>query len=147
MKVLLRQGVEGTGAAGAVVDVREGFARNYLFPRRLAAPLTPAVLGQLEREQAKARRLDGERRAEVDALARRIEGASVTIAVQASNEGKLYGSVGARQIAEALAAEQIPVREEAIELGDPIRALGVATVQVRVGMGVRAPLKVWIVQP
>ncbi|MBI4231331.1 MAG: 50S ribosomal protein L9 [Planctomycetes bacterium] len=146
MKVMLRRTVDGTGAAGALVEVRKGFARNFLFPRGLAAPLTAALAGQIEREQRKATRAEAQRLEEAKILQARVEGLSVTIPMQAGPDGKLFGSVGARQICEAMAADEVSVAADAVLMGEPIRQVGVQTVRVRVGVGLEASLKVWVVE-
>lgn len=146
MKVMLRRTVDGTGAAGALVEVREGFARNFLFPRGLAAPLTAELTGQIERHQRKAERAEAQRLVEAKALQARCEGLSVTIPMQAGPDGKLFGSVVARAVCEAMAAEDVSVAVDAVLLGEPIRQVGVHSVRVRVGVGLEASLKVWVVE-
>lgn len=145
-EVILMQDVSGLGVQGDITKVASGYARNYLFPRKLAAPATPKHMKMLEiekkRKEAEARRVVEKLREE----ASRIAQLSCTISVQAGEDGKLFGSVTAQDIAASLAGSGVDIEKKRIELPEPIRELGVYTVQVKLHADVAAPLKVWVVQ-
>ena len=146
VELILLESVEGLGEIGEMVKVKPGHARNYLVPRGLAAAVSPATLRQLE---AKKRRLTDEydgQLTEAKALAEEIARKSVTIPVQATDDEKLYGSVSTHQIAEALEAMDLVVDRRKIALSEPIRQLGVYSVDVHLHPEVSATLKVWVVK-
>jgi large subunit ribosomal protein L9 len=145
MEILLRKPLEHLGEAGDVVDVAPGYARNYLFPRKLATPVTPDNLARLEAEKRRALR-DAERHhQELVGLADRVEGTSCTIAAQAAESGTLFGSVTATQVAEALAKEGFEVDERAVQLDEPIKETGVYAVTIQLAPDVEATTRVWVV--
>jgi large subunit ribosomal protein L9 len=147
MQIILREDVENLGRSGEVVQVRDGYARNYLVPRGLAVVATPKQVHRLQHEQrqivARAARL----RKDAEAVAQRLEGLSVTISAAVGEEQKLYGSVTAANIEEALRAQDLAVGKKQITMpdGEPIRALGMYTVDVKLARQVTAKLKVWVV--
>lgn len=145
MKVYFLQDVPGVARAGEIKDVAEGYARNYLLPRKLAVAATEAVI-----EQARARQAAEARRAAREAealreLAGRLEGMTVTIAVRAGKEGRLYGSVTAADIAEAI-ARQVgrPIDRRRVELAEPIRRTGEYEVVVRLGKDLAPRVRVTV---
>lgn len=146
VELILTENVEGLGVAGDVVRVAEGYARNYLLPRKLAAPVTDATRRQLE---TRRRRREEQQRQELEkarSLAAGLEAASCTLPVKAGAEGKLFGSVTANDIAAALQAQGLAVDRRQIQLPEPLRELGVFNVPVRLHPEVQATLKVWIVE-
>jgi len=147
MKVVLKQDVEHLGQMGDVVEVKPGYARNYLLARGLAVPASQMSLAQIEAKKRQAARAAEQRRRELQALAERLAGASCTIAAKANEEGRLFGSVGAKQIAEALVAEGFAqVETDMVRLDEPLRQLGVFDVPVHVAPDLQVTCKVWIVQ-
>jgi len=145
MQVLLRENVERLGGIGDVVDVKPGYARNYLLPRGLAVEVTP---GNVRRVAILKQRAEEERRRreqELAALAENLKSVSVTIAAKANEEGHLFGSVNAARIAEALQAEGYPVDEKMIQLPEPIKECGVIDVPLQVTQELASSCKVWIV--
>ncbi len=142
MQVILRQTMDNLGEAGSVVNVKDGYARNYLFPRDLAAPATSGMKRQLEhlKRLAEKRRLKELRTAED--LRDRLEITEVEIQARVGEKDKLYGSVTTHQIAEALAAQGIHIDRRKIILEHPIRELGEHTVRIKVDPKVTANLKV-----
>jgi len=145
LKVVFRSDVRGIAQAGDVKNVSAGFARNYLFPRKLAFPASETMLRQWETERqgalAKATRL----REESQTLAQKIEAITCTLTAKAGGEGRLFGSVGRQEIAEALVKEGLKVDKRMISLSEPIKTVGASTVTVRLGGGVQAPLKLNVV--
>lgn len=147
MQIILREDVENLGRSGEVVTVRDGYARNYLVPRGLAILATTKQVSRLEHEKrqivARASRL----RKDAEAIAQRIEGVSVTISAAVGDEQKLYGSVTAASIEEALREQGVAISKRQITMpeGEPIRALGMYTVDVKLEQKVSAKLKVWVV--
>ena len=146
MEAILLKDVEALGSAGQAVEVSPGYLRNYLIPRRLAQPATKGAL-----EEAR-RRLEAAERAEREALERAEETASLlartvlTIAHRAGEDGKLYGSVSAKEIADGIAAARsLKVDRRKIRLEEPIRELGTYMVEVEVGGGRTAKVKTMVV--
>lgn len=146
MELILTENVEGLGTEGAVVRVAEGYARNFLLPRKLAAPVTDATRRRLEtrrkaREEQMKKDLEQAR-----TLVVAIEQASCTLAVKTGEGGKLFGSVTAADIAASLKGQGLELDKRQIELAEPLRELGVFNVPVKVHPEVQATLKVWIVE-
>lgn len=147
MKVILQQEVPKVGALGEVVDVSDGYARNYLIPRGMAVLAHSRNVGRLRHEQAIAEAKMDRFMSEAKQSAAKLEGVAVTIRRQADDEGeKLFGSVTNRDIADALAAEGIEVDRRAIDLPDPIKSLGAHNVVIRLFADVHAEVKVYVVQ-
>ena len=146
MEVILLQELSGVGAKGATVNVKPGYARNFLLPRRLAiAAGTRAgnVYQELERQaQIQEEKLVAAARA----AAAKLVGVEVNVPAQANEEDTLFGSVTSTDVAEALARAGHVVDKRMIELGDHIKQLGRYDVTVRVGAGVTATVKVWVVR-
>jgi large subunit ribosomal protein L9 len=145
MKVLLRANVPHLGQIGDVVQVKAGYARNYLVPRGLAAEPTTGNLKRIEVEKLAYLAELAKRKAEVEARAKLVDGKEVTIAALANEEGRLYGSIGPAQIVEALARENLHVEEENIVLPEPIRTLDKYEVSLRFAEEVTAKVNVWVV--
>lgn len=145
VQIILRRDVDNLGEAGEVVDVKAGYARNYLIPQGLALKATEGNLRRLEEERRHAVRAAEREREHADELAERLEGRSVTFTVLAGEEGKLFGSVTSADIAEALAREGVPVDKRMVELEEPIKQLGVYRVSVHLHSDVRPEVKVWVV--
>ena len=146
MDVVLLKDIEKLGTAGAVVRVKPGYARNYLLPSGLAVPATAPHLKAMEqatRQRAeKAKRIE----AEAQALKRNLEGRSLTLKLTLGEDGKPFGSVTAHDVAEALAKEGLAVEKADIHLEQPIKALGIYEIPVRLHAQVTATLKLWIVK-
>lgn len=145
VQVILRQAVDDLGDIGEVVDVKPGYARNFLIPQGIAYEATDANQKRFEEErrhilERSARELDRAR-----AAAERIDGQSVSFSVRAGEEGKLFGSVTASDISEALAEKGLEVDRHLIRLEEPIKQLGVYRVTVRLHAEVRPEVTVWVV--
>jgi large subunit ribosomal protein L9 len=145
MDVLLRDDVPNVGRRGEIVRVSEGYARNYLLPRRLATHPTPGNLKALEREKAQLVRRDAQRQASAQDVAAAVEKTSVTIEANANPEGQLYGSVDARAIAEAYRKAGVAVAPDMVTIEEPIKRVGVYSIPIRPHGAVVATAKVWIV--
>jgi large subunit ribosomal protein L9 len=145
IEVILKDHVEHLGRRGEVVKVASGYARNFLFPRKLALAVTDENKRQIERERARADARDREEVAEAEALQRRIEAAEVAIARRVGEHDALYGSVTSADIAEALAARGVEVDRRRIQLADPLKTTGEHAVPIRLHRDVTATIKVQIV--
>ncbi|HEX9755841.1 MAG TPA: 50S ribosomal protein L9 [Gemmatimonadales bacterium] len=145
IEVILREDVKELGKAGALVRVKPGYARNYLLPRGLAYEATEGNKKRIAAEsRARTTRLQGER-AGAEALAANLTGVTVTISAKAGEADRLFGSVTAQDIADALAAKGHPVDRRRLELEHPIKHLGEHTVPLRLHPDVHADLKVVVV--
>ncbi len=146
MQVILRDDMDNLGKSGEVVNVKPGYARNYLLPRGHAVKATATDVARVEHEKrvisARTARLSKEAQAEADKLSQ----VSVSIARAVGEEDKLYGSVTTRDIAEALREQGVTIDSKKIHLEEPIKALGMTEVQVKLGRGVNATIKVWVVK-
>ena len=145
MKVLLRKNVTDLGKIGDVVEVKPGYARNYLLPQGLALVPSDANLRTMEIEKQRYLEQLAKERAEIEARATLVDGKEVTISARANVEGQLYGSVGPAQIAAALAEEDVFVEPENIVLDSPIRSLDKYDLTVQFGEDISATIHVWVV--
>jgi len=145
MRVLLRENVERLGKMGEIVDVKPGYARNYLLARGLAVEVTPGNLRRIAILKQRAEEEQRRRQQELAALAENLKTVSVTIAAKANEEGHLFGSVNAARIAEALQAEGYPVEEKMIQLPEPIKECGVVDVPLQLTPELTSSCKVWVV--
>ena len=142
MKVILREDIAKLGRMGDLVDVAEGYGRNYLLPRKLAVPATEKNVRALEHErrviETKARKLEQGAKAQAQAL----EGVALSFSRVAGEEGKLFGSVTAMDIEEALAAQGHQVERRRIEIDHPIKQVGTHEVKIRILRDVAATITV-----
>jgi large subunit ribosomal protein L9 len=145
LKVVFRSDVRGIAQAGEVKSVSAGYARNFLFPRKLAFAASEGALKQWETERQGTLAKAAKKRQDTESVAERINAATCTIAAKASAEGRLFGSVSRQEIREALSKEGITLDRRTIELGEPLKQVGLATVPVHLGNGVTAQLKVNVV--
>ncbi len=145
MKVILRSSIDKLGNLGDVVEVKDGFARNYLLPRKLALHCTPDGEAQIGAERKRQAVLVAKKEQELRAVAETLNGRSVTITAKAQEE-KLYGSVGAPEIVAAIFTEhKIHVPEDAVIIESPFKELGTPDVTLRLAPEAEAIIKVWIV--
>ena len=142
MEVILRDHVENLGKRGEIVKVADGYARNYLLPRKLALPATDANKKWVERERKIAEARDHQERAAAEAVAARLGALEVTITRKTGENDQLYGSVTNADIAELLAAKGFEIDRRKILLPDPIKSLGESTVPVKLHRDVTAQMKV-----
>jgi large subunit ribosomal protein L9 len=146
MEVILRQAVDNLGHPGDIVKVSNGFARNYLLPHGIAYEATPGNRKRIEQERQRLEAAESERRSGAEELAKRLEEVSLSFSARVGEEGKLFGSVTAADIAQQLEAQGIHIERRLIDLHEPIRALGVYRVPVRLHADVRPELKVWVIK-
>lgn len=142
IKVILQADVAGLGEEGDVKEVAGGYARNYLLPRKLVMPATRGNLKVLEQQREKIAVKQEQHRAEARSLADRLAGIALDFPVRVGEQGRLYGSITAQDIAERLRDQGIEIDRRVIELREPLRTLGAFDVPVRVAHAVTAHLKV-----
>jgi large subunit ribosomal protein L9 len=146
MKVILRKYFESLGNIGDVVEVKEGYARNFLIPRKIAYTAVSGNLKVLEDEKKSlARKTEKELHA-AEKLAAEIEKVSVTIPVQVGEEDKIFGSVTTQMIADALNEKSFEVDKRKIEIPEQIKTLGIYNVNIKLHSNVSASIKVWVVR-
>jgi large subunit ribosomal protein L9 len=145
VELLLIQSVDHLGNPGDVVEVKPGYALNYLLPQGLAAFATEHHKRMVEKHKARLLEIQKARLAGLQAIADALGRLSLTIEANANEEGHLYGSVGSIDIANALKRESIHVTADQVRLQGPLKELGLYTVIVHVGQEVNADLKVWVV--
>ncbi|HEY7394169.1 MAG TPA: 50S ribosomal protein L9 [Gemmatimonadaceae bacterium] len=146
MEIILRQAIENLGKPGDVVKVKSGYARNYLLPHGLAYEATPGNLKRIQQERDRLEAAENERRTAAQGLAERIEQVSLTFSARVGEEGKLFGSVTAADIAAQLEAQGFHLEKRQIDLHEPIKALGVYRVPVRLHADVKPEVRVWVIK-
>ena len=146
MKLLLLKDVDGLGKPGELVNVSPGYARNYLFPRNLAAEPTPQALRRVEAGRRKVTREADRLKKEGEEVAKTLENCSVNIPVRVAEGGHLFGSVSAGDIVRSLAADGRKVDEAWLRLERPIKEVGIYDVPVVLHGETRATVKVWVVE-
>lgn len=143
MKVILLADVKGTGKKQDIVNVSDGYARNFLFPKKLAMEATPGASKEIERKQAAERQREIERRAAAEKKAASLRGKVITVVAKCGAQGRLYGSVTGQEIAAALNAQHgVEVDKRKIDLSDPIRTVGETEVIVKLYPEVSAKMTV-----
>ena len=146
MDIILRQDVDKLGRAGDLVTVRDGYARNFLLPRGLAYQATDSNRRRLEGERAQRSRKQAAEAATAGELGAKLEALSLTFTVKAGEGDKLFGSVTSTDIAERLKTEGFDIDRKAVELVEPIKALGVYKVPIRLHHEVKPEIRVWVVK-
>jgi len=146
VKVILRQEVESLGTAGEVVNVKAGYGRNYLIPHQFAYPATKSYLQVYQqekklRENKSARELQKARH-----LAGKLSNLSLEATVQVGEDDKVFGAVTSQDIADLLAAKSYEIDKRDILLDEPIKALGIYNVEIKVAPEVKAEIKVWVIK-
>lgn len=137
MKVVLLKDVKGCGKAKQIVEVSEGYGRNFLLPRKLAQEATAETLNAMERAQSAAQHREDVKRAEAEVKARELKGKVVQITARGGENGKLYGSITGDMIAEALKEQHgVDVDKRKIEQEEPIRSAGQSFITVKLNAGI-----------
>jgi large subunit ribosomal protein L9 len=146
MKVILLQNVEGLGQAGDMKDVANGYARNYLLPRRLAAGATPSLVANREQRIAAEQRRLAKLAEQSQQMAERLGQIELTFKAKVGTQGRLYGSITSQDIATALRdAEDISIDRRTIELSEPIRSLGTFSIPVKISTGLEPKITVKVI--
>jgi large subunit ribosomal protein L9 len=142
MKVILTEEIRGLGTRGEVVTVKDGYARNYLFPKNLASEATAGNLKKIEHQRRKWALLAQEEKNAAQKAADSVKGVKVVVQKRVGEHGQLFGSVTANEIADALEAKGVNVDKRRIELAHPIKTIGVHDVEVRLHKDVSAQIQV-----
>ncbi|MGB9689180.1 50S ribosomal protein L9 [Thermogutta sp.] len=145
VQLLLVQNVEHLGKAGDVVEVKRGYAVNYLIPQGLATIATEHHKRMVEKHKARLLEIERARISSLRQLAENISQMSISIEANANEEGHLYGSVGPNEISKALKAQNVNVSPDQVRLQGPLKELGLYTVRIHLGHDIEADLKVWVV--
>jgi large subunit ribosomal protein L9 len=145
MKVILRQNHETLGTIGEIVEVKDGYARNFLIPRSVAYRATPGAMRAIETEKKKYDAQQARFEADARSQAERLESVSITIPMRVGEDERLFGSVTSPMIAEELARQGHDVDRRTIQLGEPIKHLGMYDVPIKLHSNVTASLKVFVV--
>ncbi len=146
MDVILRAAIDQLGEPGEIVKVSPGYGRNFLLPRGLAYEAPAGNRKRIEQERARLEAAEATRKAAASEIATKLEQVQLTFAARVGDEGKLFGSITATDIAHQLEAQGFHVEKRMIELHEPIKALGVYKVPVRLHAGVHPEIKVWVIK-
>jgi len=146
VNLLLQKNVDKLGKIGDIVKVADGYGRNYLLPHGLAVELTKDNLHRFESMKRRLIAMEQETKEKFQLLAKELEKSSCTIIANSSEEGHLYGSVSAREIAKQLASDGLEVDPKCILLDQPIKELGIYKVKIRLHSEVECEAKVWVVK-
>lgn len=145
MKVILLEDVKGTGAKDEIINVSDGFARNFLFPRKWAMEATPGALKDIQRKREAEAKKEAAEKAEAQAKAHLLHGKVIQLTARCGEKGRLYGSITAQEIADALSQQHgVNVDKRRIELKEPIRQVGDADVTVWIYPGITTTMKVHV---
>jgi large subunit ribosomal protein L9 len=146
MKVILRQNYESLGKIGDVVDVKDGFAINFLIPRKIAYSALKGNMASLEEEKRNLAKKSQQELKAAESLAAELEKVSVTIPVQVGEEDKIFGTVTTQMIADSLKEKGHEVDKRRIEIQETIKSLGIYEVNIKLHSNVEAKIKVWVVR-
>ncbi|MCH7766174.1 MAG: 50S ribosomal protein L9 [Acidobacteria bacterium] len=146
MEVILREDIQELGSKGDIVTVKDGYARNYLLPQKLALLATTGTRKQVVEMKAAAARKDASQKSAAETLAEQMSAVELTFTVKAGESDQLFGSVTSMDIAEALEAKGFSIDRRKVELAEPIRTLGEYTVSVRIHREVAASVKLQVVR-
>lgn len=146
MKVILRQDFEPLGKIGDVVDVKDGYARNYLIPKKIVYPATPGSLRAIEEEKKRLQAKLQRERKSAELLMVELEKVSVTIPVEVGEEDRIHGTVTTQMIADALLEKGYEIDKRKIELDEQIKTLGIYNAKIKLHPEVTATVKVWVVK-
>ncbi len=146
MEVILRQHVDNLGERGQIVKVADGYARNYLLPRKLALPATDGNRKHVERERRIMETRESEEKGQAEAIAERLAAVDISIARRVGDTDQLYGSVTAADIADFLKSKGYEIDRRKLVLADPIKTIGEHNVPLKLHREVTVPLKVKVVK-
>ncbi len=146
MKIILKEDFESLGKVGEVVEVKAGFARNFLIPKQVALQATPQNLRVIEQEKARNKIKLSKDKRDAEVLAEQLKEVSLTANVQVGEEDKIFGAVTSQNISELLSSKGFEIDKRKIQLEDPLKALGVFEVPIKLHTEVEAKIKVWVVK-
>jgi len=146
MKVILKEHIEGVGHLGDVMEVSDGFARNFLLPRKKALEASPRNVKEFEHATRLLAEKAKKEKVELEVHAKKISAVSLTITMKAGKDGKLFGSVTSKDIEEGLAEKGVTIDRKKIQLTQPIKALGTVTVPIKLHRDVTATVSVEVVK-
>ena len=146
MKVILRKDLETLGAVGEIVEVKEGYARNYLIPRGIALKADAKNIKILEEEQKKANLKLRKDKKSAEKLAQKLDTVSCTVAVTVGEEDRVFGSVTTQDISDLLKDKGFDIDRKKIVLDEPIKALGIYDIPIKLHSEVEAKIKLWVVK-
>ncbi len=146
MKIILKEDVDNVGRAGELVDVKPGYARNFLVPRGLAMVYNSANQAMYEREKKRIAQKQEKEKTAAQAMAAQLESVSVTISAAVGEEDRMFGSVTSQDIVDSLKAQGIEIDKRRILLNEPIKSLGLFDVDVKLHTEVIGKIKVWVVK-
>lgn len=147
MKVILLADVPGTGKKEQIVDVSDGYARNYLMPRKLAAEATSTAMNAIKRAKSAEDHRESQRRKQAQETAEQLRKKEIILTARCGERGRLYGSITGQEVADALKAQyNLTIEKRRVELSEPIRAIGEHDVSIWLYAGITVPMKV-VVKP
>jgi len=146
MKIILKQDYENLGKAGEIIDVKPGYARNYLIPQNVALHATPQNMNLFEHQKKREEVKQLKHKKDAQAIADKLKKVSITVPVVVGEEDKVFGAVTTQNIADLLQAEGFKIDRRKIQLTEPIKALGVYEVPIKLHSDVEAIIKVWVVK-
>ena len=147
MKVILQQDVRGQGKKGQLVDVSDGYARNFLLPKKLAVIATAENLNTMKQQEKARKAQEAAEKAQAQATAKQLEGLTVKIAAKAGEGGRLFGAVTAKEISEALSAQHgVDIAKTKLVLEEPIKACGGYQVKAKLGYEVTGTVNVMVTE-
>ncbi len=146
MKVILRQDHENLGEAGTIINVKPGYARNFLIPQGIALAASQQNKKRFENEKQQMNWRKEQEKRKAEEMSKTLESVSCTITVQVGEEDKLFGSVTSQNIAESLEAQGYEIDKRKIQLDEPIKSLGIYSVPIKLHSEVEAKVKVWVVK-
>ncbi|MFQ5636568.1 MAG: 50S ribosomal protein L9 [bacterium] len=146
MKIILKQDVQDLGKAGEITEVKAGYARNYLIPRKFALEASPQNLKTFEHEKKRFAMKELKEKRDAEQFAKQLEKVSLTAAVSVGEEDKVFGAVTSQMIADLLKSKGYEIDRRKIVLEDPIKALGVYDVPIKLHSEVEAKVKLWVVK-
>ena len=147
MKVILQQDVKGQGKKGQLIEASDGYARNFLLPRKLAVEATPDNLNKMKMQEKARKAQEAAEKAEAEALSKKLEGLTVKVAAKAGEGGRLFGAVTAKEISECLAQQHgLNIAKTKLVLDEPIKACGGYQIKAKLGYEVTGTVNVVVVE-
>lgn len=144
MKVILLQDIRGKGKKGQMLEVSDGYARNYMLPRKLAVEATPDAVNTMRMNDKATQERIAREKAEAMEISKKLRGMTLTVTAKGGGAGRLFGSVTNQEIADALEKNGIKLDKRKIAIADPIKSVGTYTVTCKLGYEISAPLTVKI---